>query len=250
MTVSRVSRGGVTPLLTTVLDQLGQEIVSGLIAEDETFTLQDLSNRFNISRTVAREVMRALEQLGLVTSSRRVGIRVLPESEWAVFDQAVIKWRWSASNQRSRQLYELNQLRYAVEPLAAGIATRNATVEQARELTDLAMKMEDLAARSDADSDLVRAAYLELDKRYHTLVLEASGNRMFAALACSVLVQLEARTIYGDLPVIPSATSRQAHTEVAHAIAAGDREAAENASRRIMHEFWDTIFGGKPAGRR
>ncbi|WP_019193424.1 FadR/GntR family transcriptional regulator [Corynebacterium timonense] len=232
------------------MDQLGQEIVSGRIGEDETFTLLDLSTRFNISRTVAREVMRALEQLGLVTSSRRVGIRVLPESEWAVFDQAVIKWRWSASNQRSRQLFELNQLRYAVEPLAAGIATRNATVEQSRELTELAEKMEELAARPDSDTDLVRSMYLDLDKRFHTLVLEASGNRMFAALAASVLTQLEARTVYGDLPVIPSHASREAHAEVAHAIVAGDREAAERASRTVMHDFEDTIFGGWPAGRR
>ena len=58
------------PLLTSILDTLGEQIVSGALEPGHTFTLQDLSNRFGISRTVAREVMRALEQLGLVSSSR------------------------------------------------------------------------------------------------------------------------------------------------------------------------------------
>ena len=48
------------PLLTKVLDELGGEIVSGTMAPGERFTLQDLSSRFGISRTVAREAMRAL----------------------------------------------------------------------------------------------------------------------------------------------------------------------------------------------
>lgn len=81
------------PLLTTVLDQIGAEIVSGTIETGQRFTLQDICARFDISRTVAREAMRALEQLRMVSSSRRVGITVLPLSEWAVFDQSIINWR-------------------------------------------------------------------------------------------------------------------------------------------------------------
>uniref|UniRef100_UPI002614CF92 GntR family transcriptional regulator n=1 Tax=uncultured Corynebacterium sp. TaxID=159447 RepID=UPI002614CF92 len=54
-----------TPKLESVLDTLGSDIVSGVIAASTTFTLQDLSDKYSISRTVAREAMRALEQLGL-----------------------------------------------------------------------------------------------------------------------------------------------------------------------------------------
>lgn len=231
------------PLLAAVLDELGRDIVAGVLPEGHTFTLHDLSVRFDISRTVAREAMRALEQLGLVSSSRRVGIKVLPESEWAVFDHAVIGWRWAAENHRSRQLHELNQLRYAVEPLAAGIASRRATPAQVQTLLQVAQEMEDLAARADADTDRVRAAFLEADKRFHTLVLEASGNHMFAALAPSVLMQLEARTRYGDLAVIPSPAALRAHADVARAIADGDAGAAEAASRQVMQEFEHTVHG-------
>lgn len=89
MTTSTRAEAAV-PLLSHVLDEIGAEIVTGVIKTDQRFTLQDISVRFGISRTVAREAMRALEQMGLVMSSRRVGLTVLPMSEWNVFDQQVI----------------------------------------------------------------------------------------------------------------------------------------------------------------
>ena len=82
-----------TPLLDPVLKELGTEIISGKIPAGQRFTLQDLCTRFGISRTVAREVMRALEQLNLVHASRRVGITVLEKKDWAVFDKSVIASR-------------------------------------------------------------------------------------------------------------------------------------------------------------
>ena len=56
------------PLLGSVVDQLGADIVSGDLAEGERFRLGDVEKRFGISRTVAREAMRALEHLGMVSS--------------------------------------------------------------------------------------------------------------------------------------------------------------------------------------
>ena len=158
------------PLLTKVLDELGGEIVSGTMAPGERFTLQDLSSRFGISRTVAREAMRALEQLGLVSSSRRVGIKVLPEEHWAVFDQAVIRWRLSSEAHRAKQIVSLDQLRKAVEPVAAALAATNATKEQAQELKALAEQLMELSEAGQGNTD----AFLEADKRFHTLILELS----------------------------------------------------------------------------
>ena len=63
------------PLLGSVVDRLGAEIVGGDIAEGERFRLGDVEKRFGISRTVAREAMRTLEHLGMVRSGRRVESR-------------------------------------------------------------------------------------------------------------------------------------------------------------------------------
>lgn len=217
------------PLLNNILDTLGTEIVSGIIPEGDTFTLNDLSTRFKISRTVAREVMRALEQLGLVLSSRRVGIKVLPASQWDVFDQAVIGWRWKADAQR--QLKELSELRFSVEPVAAVIAARHAEKSEAEELIAMAEAMVKLADEGNSEE------FLATDLKFHTLILKASRNEMFHALAPSILHALEGRTLYGEKGSIPGPDAVEAHFALAEAIAAGDPDGAERASKVVMADI-------------
>ncbi|MCT1664484.1 FCD domain-containing protein [Corynebacterium sanguinis] len=217
------------PLLNNILDTLGTEIVSGIIPEGDTFTLNDLSTRFKISRTVAREVMRALEQLGLVLSSRRVGIKVLPASQWDVFDQAVIGWRWKADAQR--QLKELSELRFSVEPVAAVIAARHAEKSEAEELIAMAEAMVKLADEGNSEE------FLATDLKFHTLILKASRNEMFHALAPSILHALEGRTLYGEKESIPGPDAVEAHFALAEAIAAGDPDGAERASKVVMADI-------------
>lgn len=220
------------PLLEGVLDQLGSDIVSGALPEGKTFTLQDLSNRFEISRTVAREAMRALEQLGLVSSSRRVGITVLPRRSWAAFDQSVINWRLQCPEERRQQLQSLNELRIAVEPVASRNAARNASPDERAELVSLVHDLRQLGEAGQGASE----EFLAVDVRFHTLLLETSGNEMFAALAPSILNVLQGRTAFGLQPDDPSLATIEAHEALAYAIAEGDEDAAEEHSRRILSE--------------
>lgn len=225
------------PLLTKVLDELGGEIVSGVMAPGERFTLQDLSDRFDISRTVAREAMRALEQLGLVRSSRRVGIKVLPEEHWAVFDQAVIRWRLSSDAHRAKQITSLDQLRKAIEPVAAALAATNATKEQAQELKALAEQLMELSEAGEGNTE----AFLEADKRFHTLLLECSGNEMFRSLAVPILYVLEGRTRYGIMPDDPRLDAMAYHLKVAEAVQSGDSKGAEDASWSLLRGVDDFV---------
>ena len=78
---------------TTVLDSLGRRITSGDAPAGTPLTLESIGSEFGVSRTVAREVMRLLEGLGLVRSKRRVGLVVLGIEEWNVLDPRVIRWR-------------------------------------------------------------------------------------------------------------------------------------------------------------
>lgn len=220
------------PLLDNVLDELGRDIISGTLPEGRTFTLQDLSNRFDISRTVAREAMRALEQLGLVSSSRRVGITVRPRASWAVFDQSIIDWRLACPTERRSQLRSLNQLRTGIEPQAVRLAARNGTVAQKEELVGLAARLRELGASGGGASQ----EFLEADSRFHNLLLEASGNEMFAALAPSLLSVLHGRTRYGMQPADPAPAALTAHEQLARAIAEGDEASAEEQSRQLLTE--------------
>lgn len=218
------------PLLTSILDTLGEQIISGALEPGYTFTLQDLSTRFGISRTVAREVMRALEQLGLVSSSRRVGIKVLPAEHWSVFNRSVINWRLSCAEQRPAQITSLNELRTAVEPVAASLAATHATPAQAQRLLELAHLLVELSGAGAGNTP----EFLDADKEFHTLILHASGNEMFSTLADPIMHVLEGRTRYGIMPDEPSLPAMRIHIDLAQAIADGDASASELASRNLL----------------
>ena len=42
---------------------------------------------------MVREAIRVLASIGLVESVKRVGIRVLPQSQWNAYDPTLIRWR-------------------------------------------------------------------------------------------------------------------------------------------------------------
>ncbi|MCQ9341817.1 FCD domain-containing protein [Corynebacterium phoceense] len=235
MTTSTHAEAAV-PLLSHVLDEIGAEIVTGVIKTDQRFTLQDISVRFGISRTVAREAMRALEQMGLVMSSRRVGLTVLPMSEWNVFDQQVINWRLAGEKSRGAQLHSLNQVRLAIEPIAARLAASTASEEQRGEILDLALRLHELEV---SPSHRV-GEELAIDLRFHASILYASGNEMFAALAPSLLAMLKGKSVYGSRKRDPISGTVDLHIELAEAIRDGKAAQAEHLAREILDETSST----------
>ena len=220
------------PLLTAVLDQIGAEIVSGTIETGQRFTLQDIRARFDISRTVAREAMRALEQLCMVSSSRRVGITVLPLSEWAVFDQSIINWRLACEKGRQKQLDSLNQLRLAIEPIAARMAATRASEAEKQEIVELADRLHEL----EINPSRRVGEELATDLRFHSMVLHASGNEMFAALTPSLLSMLKGKSVFGSEKRNPIAGTSDLHQDLAHAIQNSRPDDAERIARFILDE--------------
>jgi DNA-binding FadR family transcriptional regulator len=112
---------GASVLHDELLDTLGREIASGATAPGTALTLEQIGARFGVSRTVAREAMRLLESMRLITSRRRVGLVVRPPQEWDVYSPRLIRWRLDGP-QRAEQLRTLTELRIAVEPIVAGAA--------------------------------------------------------------------------------------------------------------------------------
>ncbi|MDY6049975.1 MAG: FCD domain-containing protein [Corynebacterium sp.] len=226
------------PKLDAVLDAIGTDIISGAMATGEKFTLQDLSDRFNISRTVAREAMRALEQLRLVTSSRRVGITVLAPTYWAVFDESIIRWRLADPASRAKQLLSLTQLRIAVEPIAARAMARHGSAESKKRLRRLAETITDLGTQGRGDTD----EFLDAVISFHTLLLTASTNEMFATLVSTIAATYTGEATYLERRATPSTQVLKGHHDLAEAIAAGDFNAAERAATAILDEARQKIL--------
>ena len=98
-----------------VLDRIGLAICSGDPAAGSLLYIDDLAERYAVSRSVVREALRVLSSMGMVASRRRVGTLILAPSEWNLFDPQVIRWRM-ATQGRKEQLRSLTELRAAVSP--------------------------------------------------------------------------------------------------------------------------------------
>jgi DNA-binding FadR family transcriptional regulator len=226
--VSRTQGGEV--LHAGVLDALGAEITSGEIPEGSVLTLDRIQQRFAVSRTVARETMRVLEHLCLVTSRRRVGIVVRPAADWLVFDARVIRWRLAGPG-RITQLRSLTELRAAVEPVAAAAAARHADAAEVDRLVALGARMRELGEAGRLDE------FLACDIEFHALLLRAGRNEMFAALTDVVAEVLAGRTRHGLMPQRPRPEALDAHDAVVAAVRARDPEGAERAMTVITAEI-------------
>lgn len=218
-----------TVLQDSVLEALGREIVDGEVHPGHRYTLDGLQTRFAISRTVARDVMRVLDSLGLVTPRRSVGVIVNPVPDWNVHSPRIIHWRLGGPA-AAQQFRELTQLRIAVEPMAAAEAAEHAGPEARARLVGLAATLRRQGEAGDLE------AFLAADIEFHAVVLRESGNSLFAALEDVIGEVLAGRTHAGLMPFHPREEAISAHAELADAIAAADGATAEAAALRIVNE--------------
>lgn len=217
-----------------VLETLGPAITAGEYPPGSVLRTDELAQRFEVSRSVMREAVRVLESMHLVESRRRVGVTVRPKAEWNVYDPQVIRWRLAGAD-RPAQLRSLTVLRSAIEPVAAGLAAKNATAEQCAELTRCTLGM---VANSKGHR---LEGYLFHDIAFHRVVLNASGNEMFAHLGDLVAEVLTGRTHHEIMFEDPDPAAVTLHVRLAEAIRAGDAGHAEELTREIavgaLHEL-------------
>ncbi|MGO3153219.1 MAG: FadR/GntR family transcriptional regulator [Galactobacter sp.] len=220
-----------------VVEQLGREIVDEVVHAGDSYTLEQIQHRFNVSRTVARDAMRSLESLGLVMGRRRVGLQVLDRSEWNVNHPRVIRLRLKGPG-RTHQYRELAELRVAIEPYAARLAALRADDEQRQRLRRLAQDMKEAGAAGD----LTR--FLHLDAELHSLLLAACHNSHFGTMEPVVQAVLAGRSGGGVLPFSTATAAVADHVRLAFAVADGDADAAEGASRAVVAEVKNSLETG------
>lgn len=217
-----------------VLDQIGTAICGGRMPTGSVLSIDDLVERYAVSRSVVREVLRVLAAMGLIEARRRVGIMIRPATDWNVFDPQVIRWRLASAG-RMAQLRSITELRTAVEPHAAWLAAGRATPGEASDLVGLAAKL--WAAGKAGDSD----EFLRLDIEFHRQVLLVSGNEMFLKLHHLVAEVLTGRHHYHLMPRYPDEHALQSHADVAQAVQRHDGDRARDAMVRIMQQAFEEM---------
>lgn len=213
----------------SVLDALGTRIAAGELPPGSVCTLADLEAEYGVSRTVIREAVRVLEAMGMLESRRRIGLTVRPAAEWSALDTRLIEWQL-ASPQRAHHIVVINELRSAVEPIAARLAAVRGTDVQRAEIVRLASRLEELGLAGEGATQ----AYLSADIAFHDLILDMSGNLMLAANKMAIAAVIAGRSDHGLTPAKPHDESLHNHVQTASAIARGDAEAAEHHTRRYV----------------
>ncbi|TYC06648.1 FadR family transcriptional regulator [Micromonospora sp. WP24] len=223
-----------TGLHARVLEHLGTAICGGELTPGAVLNIDELVDRYAVSRSVIREVLRVLASMGFIETRRRVGVLIRPATSWNVFDPQVIRWRLASAG-RMAQLRSITELRTAVEPHAALLAAVRADHDEASDLVGLAAKM--WAAGKAGDEE----RFLSLDIEFHRRVLRASGNEMFLRLQDLIAEVLTGRHKHHLMPHHPHEQALQLHAEVAQAIQRHDGERARRAMVELMEQAFDEM---------
>jgi DNA-binding FadR family transcriptional regulator len=214
---------------------LGQEILRGVHAPGANMPPeQELLARFQISRTVLREVMKTLAAKGFIVSKTRVGTRVQDPLNWNLFDADVLAWKVSLGLDRAfrQNLYEI---RTAIEPACASLAAERRTAEDLAELRRCisAMRTPGHTSRTFAEADLA----------FHLAIGAASGNPMMRSVAAVIEAALIASFSMSS-PTEEEDLHRStvdAHEAIVDAIEAHDGPAAARAMLHVVQVGFERI---------
>ena len=218
-------------LTYALLDAVGKAIVVGDYNDSPFPTEADLAQQYAVSRSVTREAVKMLTAKGLLIARPRKGTSVQPPSAWNLFDPDVL--RWMLERKFSLDLLrQFNELRIAIEPMAAALAAHAA---DARGIADIEAGYQRMVAAEAGDDDA-----LEADIAFHIAILKASANPFYAQFRDVVMTALRTSIRFTNRFKGRTASLPQ-HRAVLTAIEARDPEAARTAMSALIEDVMALI---------
>jgi DNA-binding GntR family transcriptional regulator len=159
-----------------ILASLRSGIIDGRLVAGTLYSVQSLATDLGVSRTPVREALIDLESRGMVRFERNHGVRVL---ETSVHD-----------------LKEILTLRLLLEVPATFRAAEQLTPEQLDELGKLVADGEALLGGKGKKPKSQYERVLDIDRQFHTMILQASGNRRLAEYVDHLRDLLSMRGLY------------------------------------------------------
>ncbi|WP_344829028.1 FadR/GntR family transcriptional regulator [Actinocorallia longicatena] len=197
-------------LVDQVIGQLSERIGDGTWPVGSKIPPEPvLVERLGVGRNTIREAVRALTHAGMLDSRQGDGTYVRATSELSGAVQRRL---------RTAELLEILEVRSALEVQAARLAAVRRTAE------DLAAVRDALAARARALGSGTHEEFLNADVAFHVAVVEATHNQVMIDFYRDFTAAVRASVdLSGGLPAVP-------HEPIADAIAAGDPDAAAQAT--------------------
>ncbi|HEX8101656.1 MAG TPA: FCD domain-containing protein [Solirubrobacteraceae bacterium] len=214
------------------------DIASGTLVPGAALPREtDLAHQFGVSRGVARECVRGLEERGLVAVKHGRGATVRPEEDWDMFNPDVLG-ALLEGDRSAEVLGEYLECRRVLEIEAAALAARRATAADLAALSDALERMRASAERTPG-SRAAEDLYHDADIDFHRAVIGATGNRALGRMTEPIHRALATARRPLARPDAREARSLPEHQRILSAIAAG----APDEARAAMGAHLRTVEG-------
>jgi DNA-binding FadR family transcriptional regulator len=205
------------------------DIVTGTLAPGDMLPREaDLAEQFSVSRGVARECIRGLEERGLITVKHGRGATVNPEQDWDRFSPEVLEALLNADRGAPVLQYFL-ECRRILEVEAAALAAERASAADLTAMEEAFSRMSAGAERAQANpaaEDLYHAA----DVDFHRAITNATRNPALGRMTEPLHRAFAARLSLAR-PQLRMQRSLPEHRRILAAIAERDADEAREAMR-------------------
>jgi GntR family transcriptional repressor for pyruvate dehydrogenase complex len=218
-------------------ERIKKQIERDRLPDGELFmTEAEVAERFEVSRTVAREAVGQLRALGLLEGRQRKGLIVRHPDPVRLFPDSLPSLARS-----EHDVAELARFRYVLEVGAIELAVKNARQEQITRLLAIAEQI-----KRTVGSQVGLKKQKQFDIAFHSLLLEMTGSPLIAGMQ-RVLIDF-----FLTIPVRkrPDAANAERiaweHTELAAAIHDRDVERARAMIRLQVRRYLPDSDCGLP----
>lgn len=205
---------------------LAQDICSNKYpVESQLPRENDLCEIYGVSRTVIRESIKVLESKGMLLVKPRVGTVVTDREEWNILDGEVLDWIGPFIHEFDL-LGCILEARRTIEPAAAELAAKRATLQEIAALEAAWHRMRDSANHLEA--------FTEADVEFHAVLMSASHNQVFKRLSSAIHTALHYTLHTSNTAVTNRDNAVELHGELVDALRLRDAERARVASNRML----------------
>jgi DNA-binding FadR family transcriptional regulator len=219
-----------TGLSDQLVEKLGVDIAAGKITEGTVLTSTHLESAYGVSRTVVREALQILHNLGLTRARTKLGTVVLNRREWNLLDSKVIHWCQVAGD-ASVLMSDFAEVRYMYEMQAAKLAARKRGTSDLTKLNASLKIMRDAFFEEGPESQKLHVAHLD----FHNIILHATQNEFMARLSILFTPMLSLRFEIVNAQIKIDGTFLVRHKNLVDAITEGNEESAEKAMEILLH---------------
>ena len=215
-----------------VIEHIKNEIWQGALKRGERLPPErELAETLGVSRNSVREAIRTLGLMGFVSSTQGAGNFVTCDIEQNLRESLHMMVLLGETN-----VLQISQLRRGLESENARLAAGRIPPRQAARMKELAQLMRE-------ETDPQQAS--RYDQEFHSLLCEASGNRLIRSLFGAMLSTFNEfiSTMYMRIVGDPGQAEalHDAHQRLAEALAAHDAEAAAAAAASHFEVIDDFI---------